>query len=381
MSSTGSLLRTLSCRACCGEVAPSALVGTCPTCGSALFAEYDLDRLAGTAWWREVAGREPSLWKYRELLPVQDTRSVVSLGEREGPVLRLVRGVEGIELLAKDDGGLPTGSFKARGMTMAVSRAVELGARRLFVPSAGNAGIALAAYAARAGLPATVYLPEGADARSVEAVERYGAEVVRAGATIREAGAEARKREAGRAFDLSTLREPYRLEGKKTMAFEIAERLGRDGMPDVIVYPTGGGTGLVGMQKGFTELARLGLLERGPRLVAVQARGCAPVVKALQENATTVTPWPDPVTIAPGLAVPAPFASERLLEAVRESRGTGVVVTDEEIVAAQRSLARDQGLAVALEAAAPWAALPALRASGAIRAGERVLLYLTGRAP
>ncbi len=381
MSSTGSLLRTLSCRACCGEVAPSALVGTCPTCGSALFAEYDLDRLAGTAWWREVAGREPSLWKYRELLPVQDTRSVVSLGEREGPVLRLVRGVEGIELLAKDDGGLPTGSFKARGMTMAVSRAVELGARRLFVPSAGNAGIALAAYAARAGLPATVYLPEGADARSVEAVERYGAEVVRAGATIREAGAEARKREAGRAFDLSTLREPYRLEGKKTMAFEIAERLGRDGMPDVIVYPTGGGTGLVGMQKGFTELARLGLLERGPRLVAVQARGCAPVVKALQENATTVTPWPDPVTIAPGLAVPAPFASERLLEAVRESRGSGVAVTDEEIVAAQRSLARDQGLAVALEAAAPWAALPALRASGAIRAGERVLLYLTGRAP
>lgn len=381
MSSTGSLLRALSCRACCGEVAPSALVGTCPTCGSALFAEYDLDRLAGTAWWREVAGREPTLWKYRELLPVQDTRSVVSLGEREGPVLRLVRGVEGIELLAKDDGGLPTGSFKARGMTMAVSRAVELGARRLFVPSAGNAGIALAAYAARAGLPATVYLPEGADARSVEAVERYGAEVVRAGATIREAGAEARKREAGRAFDLSTLREPYRLEGKKTMAFEIAERLGRDGMPDVIVYPTGGGTGLVGMQKGFTELARLGLLERGPRLVAVQARGCAPVVKALQENATTVTPWPDPETIAPGLAVPAPFASERLLEAVRESRGTGVVVTDEEIVAAQRSLARDQGLAVALEAAAPWAALPALRASGAIRAGERVLLYLTGRAP
>ncbi len=381
MSSTGSLLRALSCRACCGEVAPSALVGTCPTCGSALFAEYDLDRLAGTAWWREVAGREPTLWKYRELLPVQDTRSVVSLGEREGPVLRLVRGVEGIELLAKDDGGLPTGSFKARGMTMAVSRAVELGARRLFVPSAGNAGIALAAYAARAGLPATVYLPEGADARSVEAVERYGAEVVRAGATIREAGAEARKREAGRAFDLSTLREPYRLEGKKTMAFEIAERLGRDGMPDVIVYPTGGGTGLVGMQKGFTELARLGLLERGPRLVAVQARGCAPVVKALQENATTVTPWPDPVTIAPGLAVPAPFASERLLEAVRESRGSGVAVTDEEIVAAQRSLARDQGLAVALEAAAPWAALPALLASGAIRAGERVLLYLTGRAP
>ncbi len=381
MSSTGSLLRALSCRACCGEVAPSALVGTCPTCGSALFAEYDLDRLAGTAWWREVAGREPTLWKYRELLPVQDTRSVVSLGEREGPVLRLVRGVEGIELLAKDDGGLPTGSFKARGMTMAVSRAVELGARRLFVPSAGNAGIALAAYAARAGLPATVYLPEGADARSVEAVERYGAEVVRAGATIREAGAEARKREAGRAFDLSTLREPYRLEGKKTMAFEIAERLGRDGMPDVIVYPTGGGTGLVGMQKGFTELARLGLLARGPRLVAVQARGCAPVVKALQENATTVTPWPDPETIAPGLAVPAPFASERLLEAVRESRGTGVAVTDEEIVAAQRSLARDQGLAVALEAAAPWAALPALRASGAIRAGERVLLYLTGRAP
>lgn len=383
VTASGSTLRSLECRACCTEVDPEALHGTCPTCGHTLLARYALDRLEGSDWWTTVRAREPTLWRYREVLPVRDLGSIVTLGEHEGPVLRLSPegGGPAPELWAKDDGGLPTGSFKARGMTVAVSRARELGVRRAFAPSAGNAGLALAAYGARARLPVTVYLPEHADPRSVEGVRRYGAEVVTVGATIREAGEEARRREAGRGFDLSTLREPYRVEGKKTMAYEILERFGAEGMPDAIVYPTGGGTGLVGMFKGFDELRTLGLLERIPRLIAVQAEGCAPVVSALRDGAPRVTPCTAPTTVAPGLAVPAPFASERILEAVRGSGGTGVTVSDPEILAAQEALARHHGLAVSLEAAAPWAAVSRLEQAGAIRSGERVLLYLTGRAP
>ncbi len=381
MPSTGSLLRSLVCRACCGEVDPEVLRGVCPTCAQTLFAEYDLDRLDARSWWRDVRGREPTLWKYREILPVRDAGAIVTLGEPEGPLLRLRAGaeVEGIELWAKDDGGLPTGSFKARGMTVAVSRARELGAQRLFAPSAGNAGLALAAYGARAGLPVAVYLPEAADPRTVEAVERYGASVVRSGATIREAGEEGRRREAGRGFEMSTLREPYRVEGKKTMGLEIAERLGPDRLPDAIVYPTGGGTGLVGLWKGFDELRRLGLVDRLPRLIAVQSEGCAPVVRALRDGAPKVTPWENVRTSAPGLAVPAPFSSERVLEAVRATGGTGVAVPDDALATARRSLAREHGLSVSPEAAAPWAALPQLLRTGALREGERVVLYLTGR--
>jgi threonine synthase len=330
-----------------------------------------------------VRQRPPTLWKYRELLPVREERSVVSLGESEGPLLRLSGGMghPDLELWAKDDGGLPTGSFKARGMAVAVSRARELRIRRLFAPSAGNAGLALAAYGARARIPVTVYLPESVDPRVLEGLARYGAHVVRFGATIREAGAEARKRESDRSFDLSTMREPYRVEGKKTMAFEIVERFGPSRMPDAIVYPTGGGTGLVGLWKGFEELRALGLLERSPRLIAVQPTGAAPVVQALREGTASVSPWTATKTVAPGLAVPAPFASERILEAVRATGGAGVTVSDEEILAAQRTLAERHGLSVSLEAAAPWASVPELVRSGAVREGERVLLYHTGRGP
>ena len=383
MSATGSRLHSLVCRACGTELEPDAPTGVCPTCGQTLFVQYALDRLDGHRWWDEVGRRPPTLWKYRELLPVREERSVMSLGESEGPLLRLSDGTDGpdLELWAKDDGGLPTGSFKARGMTVAVSRALELGVGRLFVPSAGNAGLALAAYGARARIPVTVYLPEGVDPRVVEGVTRYGADVVRFGATIREAGAEARRRESGRSFDLSTMREPYRVEGKKTMAFEIVERFGPDRMPDAIVYPTGGGTGLVGLWRGFEELRTLGLLERTPRLIAVQSDGCAPVVQALREGASRVSSWTEAKTVAPGLAVPAPFASERVLEAVRATGGAGVTVPDEEILAAQRTLARRYGLSVSIEAAAPWASVPELYRSGAVRGGERVLLYHTGRGP
>ena len=378
---TGSLLSGLGCRACCTPVNANVVARTCPTCGQALFATYDTSRLDGRAWWNHLSERPSTLWRYRELLPVREAENITTLGEGFTPVLDLgeVAAAPGVRVVVKDDGLMPTGSFKARGMAVAVSRARELGLRELYVPSAGNAGTALAAYSARAGLTARVYLPERTPETMKRAVRSYGAEVIEAPGTIREAGELARTREKPRAsFDMSTLREPYRVEGKKTMGFEIVEQSGPDQLPDAILYPTGGGTGLVGMAKAFRELRALGLLERTPRLYAVQPEGCAPVVRALQDGASQVTPWTDPKTVAPGLLVPAPFSSERILESVRESHGGGATVSDREIVGAMRELASRHGISASPEAAAPFAALPKLLRAGTLRPGERVLLYLTG---
>jgi threonine synthase len=378
---TGSRLTALECRACCTQVEAGRVTGACPTCGHALFALYNASGLDGPSWWKDLSDRPTTLWRYRELLPVQETENITTLGEGCTPILDLgeVPSAPGIRVVAKDDGVMPTGSFKARGMAVAVSRARELGLRELFVPSAGNAGTALAAYSARAGLTARVYLPERTPEPMKRAVRSYGAQVIEVPGTIREAGEAARSREKSRgSFDMSTLREPYRVEGKKTMGFEIVDQTGPEGLPDAILYPTGGGTGLVGMAKAFRELRALGLLDRTPRLYAVQPEGCAPVVRALADGAPKVTPWPDPTTIAPGLLVPAPFSSERILEAVRESRGGGVTVRDREIVGAMRDLATRHGISASPEAAAPYAALPKLLKDGAVRPGERVLLYLTG---
>ncbi len=382
MTETGSLLASLDCRACCSSFDPDRAMGVCPTCGHTLFATYSLDRLGRGRWWNELGRRPPTLWRYRELLPVRRFDSVVTLGEGGSPTLALgeVPEAPGVDVFVKDDGGLPTGSFKARGMAVAVSRAKELGLKDLFVPSAGNAAVALAAYAARGGLHARVYLPERTPGPMVQQCTLYGAEVVRVPGTIREAGDAARTAERGRgSFDLSTLREPYRLEGKKTMGFEIVESA-RDGsgLPDAILYPTGGGTGLVGMKKAFDELAHVGLLDRIPRLYAIQPEGCAPVVRALKEGAARTTPWPEARTIAPGLLVPAPFASERILEAVRTSHGGGLTVSDRAMVESMRALAARHGLSASPEGAAPYAALGPLVARGEIRAGERVILYATG---
>jgi len=378
---TGSRLRALECRACCTQADSTRVTGTCPTCGHALFAVYDTSRLDGSSWWSGLSDRPTTLLRYRELLPVQESANITTLGEGGTPILDLgeVPNAPGLRVMAKDDGVIPTGSFKARGMAVAVSRARELGLRELFVPSAGNAGTALAAYSARAGLTARVYLPERTPEPMKRAVRSYGAEVVEVPGTIREAGETARIREKGRgSFDMSTLREPYRVEGKKTMGFEIVEQTGTEGLPDAILYPTGGGTGLVGMAKAFRELRTLGLLDRIPRLYAVQPEGCAPVVRALVDGAPKVTPWPNPRTIAPGLLVPAPFSSERILEAIRETRGGGVTVSDREILQAMRDLATRHGVSASPEAAAPYAALPKLLQNGALRPGERVLVYLTG---
>lgn len=310
-----------------------------------------------------------------------DSEAIASLGEGWSPVVDLgtLEGADGVSVRLKDDGGEPTGSFKARGMAVAVSRARELGVHSFFVPSAGNAGVALAAYAARAGGTARIYLPEATPQSMTARCREYGAEVVAVPGTIRDAGEAARAREkSSGAFDLSTLREPYRAEGKKTMGFEIWEALRADGLPDAVVYPAGGGTGIIGISKAFSELAALGLADRSPRLYAVQAEGCAPLVRALREGEPVARPWTEPRTIAPGLLVPAPFASERILEAVRSSRGGGVTVSDREIARAARALAAEHGVSASPEGAAPYAALPRLVASGAIRPGERVLLYNTG---
>ncbi|MGA8664165.1 MAG: threonine synthase [Thermoplasmata archaeon] len=381
MGATGSLLVALECRACCSQVDPSRPTGVCPTCGQTLLASYDLGRLDGRAWRAEVARRPGWLWRYRELLPVQSTDSIVSLGEGGTPLLPLSDAPEapGVRLLLKDDGLLPTGSFKSRGIAVAVSRARELGLTDLFVPSAGNAGLALAAYGARARMRVRIYLPDRTAPSLIESCRRYGAEVVPVPGTIREAGLAAREAEKGRdSFDMSTLREPYRVEGKKTMGLEIFDQSPEGAVPDAIVYPTGGGTGLVGMYKAFSELRILGLVDRIPRLYAVQPEGCAPVVRALRSGEPRVTPWTDPHTIAPGLLVPAPFSSERILEAVRSSGGAGEVVRDGELLDAMEVLARDHGVSASPEAAAPYAALGKLFRGGQIRAGESVLLYNTG---
>jgi threonine synthase len=381
MAETGSLLTGLDCRACCTTLSADRPVGTCPTCGHTLFATYDLDRARTDKILDRFRNRPFSLWRYRELLPVRDASQIVTLGEGGTPLLRLSEVAEapGIELWLKDDGQMPTGSFKARGMAVAVSRGRELGLRSLYVPSAGNAGLALAAYGARAGLPVRVYLPEATAPELKRVCRAYGADVIEVPGTIKEAGETARTRErSSGGFDMSTLREPYRVEGKKTMGLELFDQFATAGLPDVIVYPTGGGTGLVGMHKAFQELRRLGALEKEPRLIAVQMEGCAPVVRALREGEPRIRPWENPRTIAPGLLVPAPFSSERILEAVRDTHGGGVTVEDQRLPDAMEALARRHGVSTCPEGAAMYAALPRLVAERMIRPGERVLLYNTG---
>jgi threonine synthase len=381
MTETGSLLTGLECRACCTLVSADRPVGTCPTCGHTLLATYDLDRGRSEQILNRFRDRPFGLWRYRELLPVQDSDQIVTLGEGGTPTLRLVdmAGTTDVEVWLKDDGQMPTGSFKARGMAVAVSRARELKLKSLYVPSAGNAGLALAAYGARARISVRLYLPEGTSPRLVRVCRAYGAEIVEVPGTIREAGemARARERTSG-AFEMSTLREPYRVEGKKTMGFEIFDQFGAAELPGAIVYPTGGGTGLVGMHRAFQELQHLGALETEPRLIAVQPEGCAPVVRALREGEVRIRPWENPRTIAPGLLVPAPFSSERVLEAVRASRGDAVSVSDRSILEAMATLARHHGVSASPEGAASYAALPELVGRKVIHPGEKVLLYNTG---
>jgi threonine synthase len=382
-----SFLKELVCSACGRSHDADVSQGLCSACGMVLLARYDLDALRA-AMPRPALERRPwDLWRYRELLPVRDPAHAVSLGEGATPMLRLSgstldhAGLRGGELQVKDEGRNPTGSFKARGMAVAIARAGELGIGQVALPSAGNAGAAAAAYAAAHGMTCYVAMPSDAPEVNRTEAAAYGAEVLLIDGLIDAAGRiirEQAKRQGW--FDLSTLREPYRVEGKKTMGFELAEAGGwGDGWcPDVIVFPTGGGTGIVGMWKAFDELGTLGWIgQRRPRLVLVQAAGCAPLVRAFDEVADRAEPWPAAQTIAAGIRVPSTIGDYLVLRAIRDSGGTAIAVTDDEIVQAQRILARGAGIYAAPEGAAAYAALPNLRRSGFLAGTERVVIFNT----
>ncbi len=377
-----SFLTHLECGWCRREFDPDRLWNLCPECGKPLLARYDLVKASLAVKTEDLEKREPTLWRYRELLPLRSDRFKLSLGEGFTPLLRafrLEKEVNHSPLFIKDESLNPTGSFKARGLSVAVSRALELGVRALSIPSAGNAACALSAYAALAGLEAHVYLPADVPRPFVNECRVLGAEVHLIDGLITDCGKAARKdlEKYGR-FDVSTLKEPYRLEGKKTMGYELAEQLGWT-LPDVIIYPTGGGTGLVGMWKAFAELEKLGWIgSKRPRLVTVQSDGCAPMVKAFHEGREFAEPWSDARTIADGLRVPAAIGDFLILRALRESGGTAVAVSDGEILQATYLIGKNTGIWTAPEGGATLAAFLRLKSSGWIKEGESVVLFNTG---
>jgi threonine synthase len=348
-----------------------------------LLGRYDLAAAASWTGPGEIATRPPSLWRYHELLPVSSAKSVVSFGEGMTPLLPMERlGAElGLaRLLMKDESPLPTGSFKARGAAVGVSRAAELGAMGVALPTNGNAGSAWAAYAARAGLPSLVVMPTDAPEITRAECVAAGAETYLTDGLINDAGRLVRAAVADRPgyLDASTLREPYRLEGKKTIGLEIAEQLGWR-VPDVIIFPTGGGVGLIGIAKGLRELQRLGWIgETLPRMVAVQAAGCAPIVRAFEQHADTTDPWPEARTQAFGLTVPDPLGGFLVLEAIRATGGTALAVTDEQLIASQRQAARTEGTWVCPEGAACFAAVADLRRTGWLAENDEVVVVNTG---
>ncbi len=377
-----STLSHLECSMCGKRFDARRLQTFCPTCQAPLLARYELRKVARELKPETVSGRPRGIWRWAELLPVQREEHRLTLGEGDTPTLKLERlghtlGLE--NLFLKDESINPTGTFKARGLVMAVSRARELKARALVIPTAGNAGGALAAYAARAGMEAHVFMPADAPQANQQEVQMYGADLRLVQGLISDAGRLATQ-EAQRAgwFDVSTFKEPYRLEGKKTMGFEIAEFFGWD-VPDVILYPTGGGTGLVGIWKAFEELEALGWIgKKRPRMVSVQAQGCAPIVKAFEAKAREAEFWQNAATLASGLRVPFPFAHRLILQVIYQSGGTAVAVSDEEMLQAQRELGALEGIFAAPEGAATLAALRRLLQQGWIVPQERILLLNTG---
>ena len=383
-----SYLKHLACTACDRVYSADEVHGVCPTCGKVLFARYDLAALRPLMPRPEFGGRSWDLWRYRELLPVRDQRHAISLGEGATPLVPFsaaalaAAGMARGEVIVKEEGANPTGSFKARGLSVAVARAAELGVGDVALPSAGNAGAAAAAYAAAHGIGCHVAMPKDAPVATMAEVKVYGAELLLVDGLIDAAGRLIRERAAAHGwFDCSTLKEPYRVEGKKTMGIELAEAGGWSDAwcPDVIVYPTGGGTGIVGVWKAFDELEQLGWIgARRPRMVVVQSSGCAPIVRAFESRAEHAEPWTDARTVAAGIRVPSAIGDYLILRAVRDSGGTAIAVPDEEIVAAQRALGRLTGIYAAPEGAATFAALPHLRTSGFLNGDERIVLFNTG---
>lgn len=375
------LLTHLDCSRC-DERYEAGRVHTVCRCGAPLLARYDLARAAHELRPGHLALREPTMWRYREVLPLHEAAAKVSLGEGFTPLLpapRLGARVGLPQLLVKSEGGNPTGSFKARGLAMAVSMAKALGATDVCLPSAGNAGSALAAYAAAAGMKAHVFLPKDIAKLFVMETRAYGAHVEMVDGLITDAGraCAAQAKEHGW-YECATLKEPYRLEGKKTMGYEIAEQLDWT-LPDAILYPTGGGTGLVGMWKAFAEMETMGFVgSKRPRMYAVQAEGCAPIVKAFQEGRDDAPLWEHAATHAHGLRVPKALGDFLILRAVRESHGAAIAVPEAEIVQGVKDAAACEGIFMAPESGACVAAARTLAASGQLSPDDRVVLFDTG---
>ena len=347
--------------------------------GRPLLVRYDLDGVRAAVTPAILAQRPADLWRYRELLPVRHTSNIVSLGEITTPIVplsKIAAGAGASNLLVKDEGRLPTGSFKARGLVMAISMAKELGVTTIAMPTNGNAGAAAAAYAAQAGIEAVIFCPDDTPEINVREIAAQGARVYRVNGLIDDCGKlVAAGKEANGWFDLSTLKEPYRIEGKKTMGLELAEQLGWE-LPDVIFYPTGGGTGLIGMWKAFAELEALGWIgSKRPRMVAVQAEGCAPMVRAWEAGTRHATRWEDAHTVAAGIRVPQAVGDFLILDAVRESNGFAMAVSDAAILEAVEDAARLDGLLLCPEGGATLAAWRAAVADGRVSPDETALLF------
>jgi threonine synthase len=383
-----SFLSDLECTACGLRHDAERLQTVCTACGKVLFARYDLDAVKAAVRPEDFARRRWDMWRYWELLPVRDLRNLVSLGEGLTPLVQVRKeaaealGMRSGEVLLKDEGQNPTASFKARGLSAAVSRAKELGATSIALPSAGNAGAAAAAYAAAAGLECHVAMPKDVPELNPVEAKIYAADVTLVDGLISDAGRLIRELAPKHGwFDVSTLREPYRQEGKKTMGIELAEQggWGEACLPDVIVYPTGGGTGIVGMRKAFDELESLGWIgSRRPKMVVVQAEGCAPIVRAFDRGDRYAEPWQNAQTIAAGLRVPQAIGDYLILDAVRDTGGTAIAVSENAIREAQLEMGRLAGVYAAPEAAATWAATRLATRSGFLKGDERVVLFCTG---
>ena len=349
--------------------------------GRPLLVRYDLDALGSQLQKEDLASRDGGFWRYREFLPVTQSQNVVALGEVMTPLIPLSKLGEALggnadSLIVKDEGRLPTGSFKARGLALAVAMAKELGLSHLAMPTNGNAGAAMAAYASRAGLRTTIFCPEDTPEVNVSEIALQGAEVYRVNGLINDCGKLVGDgKEAAGWFDVSTLKEPYRIEGKKTMGLELAEQLGW-ALPDVIFYPTGGGTGLIGMWKAFEELEAIGWIgAKRPRMVAVQAEGCAPIVKAFEDGVEHAPLWENAHTAAAGIRVPVAVGDFLILRAVRDSNGFAIAVSDEAIFDAQARVAQEEGLLLCPEGAATFAAYEQALAAGQVSPSERAVLF------
>lgn len=364
-----------------GERYEAGLVHGLSKAGRPLLVRYDLDALGSQLQKEDLASRDGGFWRYREFLPVTQSQNVVALGEVMTPLVPLSKMGEALgghadSVIVKDEGRLPTGSFKARGLALAVAMAKELGLSHLAMPTNGNAGAAMAAYASRAGLRTTIFCPEDTPEVNVSEIALQGAEVYRVNGLINDCGKLVGDgKEAAGWFDVSTLKEPYRIEGKKTMGLELAEQFGW-ALPDVIFYPTGGGTGLIGMWKAFEELEAIGWIgAKRPRMVAVQAEGCAPIVKAFEDGVEHAPLWENAHTAAAGIRVPVAVGDFLILRAVRDSNGFAIAVSDEAIFNAQARVAKEEGLLLCPEGAATFAAYEQALAAGQVSPSERAVLF------